>query len=378
MTGTILLIACGALSSFALHCLALCALKEPYPSTFYSVAHNAMPKLTTLIDVAVAVKCFGVATSYLIVIGDLMPDVMEQMEASSAAQSRLLWVAVGFSVVVPLSFMKDLDSLKFTSLVAIMFVGFLTFLIILYASHAEGLDPCADVDDTCVGDTQLFLFDLETMKVFSIFVFGFTCHQNIFALKNELVDPTINRINTVIVSAIGVAFVLYLMVGCFGYDTYGDNVESNILVNYPENGLVSTARLFVSLLVAFSYPLQIHPARKCILTLLSTFLDQGKTADDVPYHVLYIRFVAITICFLAMSFLIAMVTSDLGVVLSIVGATGSTIVSYILPGFIYYVTFKDDSASPKWKTNLALFQGCLGLVIMPVCLVFIFLGGGGH
>lgn len=74
-----------------------------------------------------------------------------------------------------------------------------------------------------------------------------------------------------------------------------------------------------------------------------------------------------------MTFLIAMVTSDLGVVLSIVGATGSTIVSYILPGFVYYLTFKDDATAPVWKTKLALVQGCLGLIIMPVCLTFIFL-----
>jgi amino acid permease len=372
-------VCCGSLSTFALHCLAQCALKEPYPSTFYSVAHSAMPKLTTLIDVAVAVKCFGVATSYLIVIGGLMPDVMEQMEASSAAQNRLLWVAVGFSVVAPLSFMKDLDSLKFTSLVAIFFVGFLTFLIILYASNIDGLDPCTDVDDgdECVGDQHVFQFDIETMKVFSIFVFGFTCHQNIFAVKNELSSPTISRINVVIVSSIGTAFLLYLLVGCFGYNTYGDNVESNILVNYPETGLVSTARLFVSLLVAFSYPLQVHPARKCILTLLSTFLDADRT-EEPPYSVMYMRFVGITVTFLCLSFLIAMATSDLGVILSIVGATGSTIVSYILPGFVYYLTFKDDISSPKWKTHLALFQGILGLIIMPVCLAFIFLGGGGH
>lgn len=136
-----------------------------------------MPKLTTVIDTAVAVKCFGVATSYLIVIGDLMPEVMEQFGAPEAMQSRLLWVTVGFSIVIPLSFLKDLDSLKFTSLVSIFFVGFLTFLIMLYSTDTEGLDPCADVDDTCVGEKHNFLFDVETMKVFSIFVFGFTCHQ---------------------------------------------------------------------------------------------------------------------------------------------------------------------------------------------------------
>ena len=315
-TGTILLVVCGSLSSFALHCLAECALREPHPSTFYSVAQTALPKLTSIIDAAVAIKCFGVGTSYLIVIGDLMPEVMEHFGAPESARNRLLWVTVGFSIVAPLSFLKDLDSLKFTSMVAIFFVGFLTFLIILYASDIDGLDPCEDIDqgDECVGEKQVFLFDIETMKVFSIFVFGFTCHQNIFAVKNELIDPTISRINMVIVYAIGTAGILYLVVGCFGYETYGDNVESDILVNYPGKfscivifayfnhkisgtELTSTARLFVSLLVAFSYPLQAHPARKCILTLLSTTLDANKSTEP-SYHVLHMRYIGITVSYL--------------------------------------------------------------------------------
>lgn len=73
--GTFLLLICGCCSAFALHLLSLCALREPGPASFYSVAITAMPSATIVIDLAVAIKCFGVATSYLIVIGDLMPDV---------------------------------------------------------------------------------------------------------------------------------------------------------------------------------------------------------------------------------------------------------------------------------------------------------------
>lgn len=270
--GSLLLVICGSLSSFALHLLALCALKEKEASSFYSVAHSAMPKFTLLIDFAVAVKCFGVATSYLIVIGDLMPDVMEFFEVSGALGHRQFWVFIGFLIVAPLSCLHNLDSLKFTSFFAIGFVIFLTILISLYAFDIPNMDPCEDmdVDEECKGDASNFVMDMDTMRVFSIFVFGFTCQQNIFAVKNELVNPTPSRINGVIVSAIGTAMTLYFIVSCFGYSTYGANVESDILTNYPETYLTSFARLFVSLLVAFSYPLQCHPARRCIITLIGS------------------------------------------------------------------------------------------------------------
>lgn len=76
--GTMLLITCACSSAFALHFLAKCAKRIPPPVSFYSVAEVALPGYSCWIDLAVAIKCYGVATSYLVVIGDLMPAGMVQ------------------------------------------------------------------------------------------------------------------------------------------------------------------------------------------------------------------------------------------------------------------------------------------------------------
>jgi amino acid permease len=138
-----------------------------------------MPALTLVIDAAVAIKCFGVATSYLIVIGDLMPDVMQQLGVSGTGASRELWVFLGFTVVVPLCCLRNLDSLKFTSTMSICFVFFLMLLVVLYSAKAGTLDPCAahDDDGPCVGDFTNGQVNIHTFQVLSIFVFGFTCQQ---------------------------------------------------------------------------------------------------------------------------------------------------------------------------------------------------------
>ena len=49
------------------------------PSSFYAVAEISVPKFSMLIDVAVAVKCLGITTSYLIVIGDSLPVALQQL-----------------------------------------------------------------------------------------------------------------------------------------------------------------------------------------------------------------------------------------------------------------------------------------------------------
>lgn len=50
--------------------------------------------------------------------------------------------------------------------------------------------------------------------------------------------------------------------------------------------------------------------------------------------------------------------------------TGATIVAYILPGISYYVLHKDNGPSFTLYGAIALF--CAGMLIMPVCVVFIF------
>ena len=57
--------------------------------------------------------------------------------------------------------------------------------------------------------------------------------MNIFPVVNELKKPTLKRINGVVYMSIATALSLYAIVAGAGYATYGSEVESNILVNYP-------------------------------------------------------------------------------------------------------------------------------------------------
>ena len=130
--------------------------------------------------------------------------------------------------------------MKWTSAAAIFFVIFIACLIVAYASDSS-LQLCDDdtalTDDSCVGDTTLFSLDINTFKVFGVFIFAYSCQMNIFPVVNELRNPTIKRYNTVIYMSIATALVLYCVVAGAGYSTYGDNVESNILVSYPSKDI---------------------------------------------------------------------------------------------------------------------------------------------
>ena len=93
--------------------------------------------------------------------------------------------------------------------------------------------------------------------------------------------------------------------------------------------------------------------------------EEENPSSDLLFHI-------ITCTFLTFSFIIAMSVDNLGKVLGIVGATGSTIVSYILPGAVYIKLH----SKPHSLKAFAYVQLILGCIIVPIALYFVIFKGG--
>jgi amino acid permease len=217
------------------------------------------------------------------------------------------------------------------------------------------------------------------------------------------------RLNVVICCSISFALVIYTIVALEGYQTYGSLVRGDILLNYPENMPVTVLRICIAFMLTLHYPLQLDPGRRCISSLVKVVLkwchqkqsnrrnlseyfckpelerqDSNESVEEeqsdgvyAPMEMSHGRnpqeecddrlFYSITILFLALSFLLATIVDDLGVILALVGATGSTLVSYVLPGLMYIKVYPNKDAS----LVMAHVQLLLGIVIMPLALYFI-------
>lgn len=429
LAGLILIAVSAAFSAHGLVLLSKAAQRAGLPSSFYSVALAAVPRYTVLIDLAVAMKCFGVATGYLITVADCMIDALDHVLLNGNTEndesftvtlllSRRFWVVGALLAVLPFSFYRTLDELKKASALALVFVFLLAFGIIAYASGAA--DPCYGFDDEadCRGDVVPVTNFPSMVSKLPIFVFAFTCHQNIFPVCNEIQFRTQARINTVIVASIGFALTLFAVVAFEGYRTYGSYVKGDILVSYPETKNVTFLRICIAFMLALHYPLQLDPSRRCITSLVKVIkawwqdrehmqshrgkinqhqsegieMKSGNEENEFGYKELsHVRaqkpviaageekddrvlFYTITISFLLLSFTIAMIVDDLGVVLALVGATGSTLVSYVLPGLIYIKIYPYRDASMM----CAYVQLMMGLLIMPLALYFVITGKVRH
>ena len=119
-----------------------------------------------------------------------------------------------------------------------------------------------------VGDIErkgeITLFPTSATGVFSTFsiiVFAFTGHQNMFSIINEARDKSLTSLTKLVNFAILVSSLLFIVVGLSGYLTFGQDVDGNVILLYP-NGITTTiGRFAIVFMVTFSFPLMIHPAR---------------------------------------------------------------------------------------------------------------------
>mmetsp|Transcript_4194 Transcript_4194/g.4143 ORF Transcript_4194/g.4143 Transcript_4194/m.4143 type:complete len:474 (+) Transcript_4194:1790-3211(+) len=396
--------------------------------SYFSLAQLTYPQLSIIFDSAIAIKCFGVGVSYLVVIGDLMPKIMESLHVSndSVLMARNLWITIFMvCIVIPFSYLKKLDSLKYTSIVALFSV---VYLICLVISHFVVRDiPVESIKVDWVGPVSV----KSTLASFPIFVFAYTCHQNMFAIINELKPnekegSQTRQSNVIIRNAISTACISYLIVGVAGYLTFGKSVGGNIISMYPKDSILSLiGRLCIVIMVSLSYPLQCHPCRGSINhviffikngfkanlkakrsrnapeytslasdaesqsdsqvesladeTFISTTPVEGAQDSDGHYPIVVKlsskMFYIITTSILTLSYLVAITVTSLEHVLAFVGSTGSTSISFILPGLFGYLLIKPiNGATELDRVERICKFGGLALAIWGVTVMFVCLG----
>lgn len=314
-----LTIVSGFLSAAGLLLLAICSKDVGRTADLSRLSRLAIPHARFFVDLAVFVKCFGVATSYVIIARQLLPPLIDTLTQHPTFWSRPQVCLFAFLLAAgPSAFLVRLDRLKYTSL-----VGVASILIVIAAA---GIRLAAkSVDDVVV---RIITVPAATwLGGLGKFVFSFTCHQNIFAAHAEMENNALPRMRRLIYCVAATSFVLYMAFGIPNYLLYGDGVADNVLRNYPQDYLATAVRGLYVVVMGVSYPLQVAPARSYFFNMISMPLVKR---NGRFFHVL------VTLSIIVATYLIASSGTNLGIVYAIVGATASTFMSLILPALFYF------------------------------------------
>lgn len=386
--GTIIIIVAALTSGFGLF---IQAYVSRYIATghanFFGLCSITYPQLSVMFDVAIAIQCFGCAISYLVLIGDLMPTIITNVPYVEEKHYRPFWLLVSALFTVPLSFAKKLDALRYTSILALIAILYISLLVVAHF-FIKDIPRSGIIEYFPSSVTGVF-------STFSIIVFAFSGQQNMFSIINEAKDKSLTNLTRLINFAIILSSVLFIGVGLTGYLTFGSSVNGNVILSYPNGATTWLGRLSIVFMVLFSFPLMFYPARISFNNIYysarklleekpeevneSTLLLQGDTDTDpegqtnlhvVPFP--HRTFVILTIILLLTAYALAISLKSFAFVLAIVGATGSTSISFILPGLFGYKLIgselDDPSTLEKIFKTLSLGLTIWGVLVMIICL----------
>eukprot|EP00035_Acanthoeca_spectabilis_P025306 m.457829 g.457829 ORF g.457829 m.457829 type:complete len:484 (+) comp21356_c0_seq1:80-1531(+) len=304
--------------------------KHSQVKSYRGISEAAMGKYGNwLTQGAVFLSTFGAMTSYLIIIGDMMGPLIgfwmggTNDDYCSIYARRQFPITVSLLIVVPLTMLRNIDSLRYTSGIAVCAVLYLLMVVVF--KSGESISENSGMDNMKPHD--FFNFSEKIFRAVPIMTLAFTCHMNVMPILTGLKHPTKRRVRQVTWGAITTCQVLYIVIGLFGFLTFytNDGIEGNVLLNYDVDLTeIIIGRLAVTLVVIFSFPVLAHP---CIGSV-EELLFPGRTFS-------YKRRAVEVVFVVGSTFTIAFFVADVSLVLGIAGSTGSTLVGFILPGLFY-------------------------------------------
>ena len=342
-----------------------CAATLAPSSSYNALCAATIPRCKVFVDLTVFIATFGSLCAYLVVIGDLLPDAVQTIFESHAYAhfllDRRLWIIAYLMVFIfPTVALKKMSALRYTSFLAVMCYGYIMVVIVYYA-----LDGDDSFDKK--GKIEWFPSSNHLLKIFKAIPFYvqiFSCHFNTFSICNELKQSSMRKLNAIAFFTVVCSMIIYAVIGYGAYLTFGDLINSDIITFYPKTTSMLILRLFLSISVAFGYPVIMQSTRDSASIIL--FGKRAKKLDNFAYYLL-------TYCIVFASFSIAMITSNLAQVLGIVGSTATIMIVFILPSVFYCnLPRKQDEKKSKFKMLCSVLFMILGVALIPFCVTMQF------
>jgi len=266
-------------------------------------------------------------------------------------------------ICFPFSAQKNLHSIRHISLVGILLMVFVTVILCLYAFSSTAY---FDVEMQCSGGQWYIgippgINAWDILREVPIFIFGFGCHQNLLSLCKEARVQTQGEFNRIIVFGVGSNMMIYVFFALVGFYVMGTEVEADIITCLPaDSALVDSCRLGIALKMAFSVPLQLHPSRNGITSMI---YGSDVQAQDLPAWIYF----TLTFFLVAASTAIALVVTEVHIIFAFVGAVCNLSICHILPSFFFVKLVKRSKAPVKHAVSILII--IIGLLSLPLFVV---------
>uniref|UniRef100_G3UCV4 Sodium-coupled neutral amino acid symporter 2 n=1 Tax=Loxodonta africana TaxID=9785 RepID=G3UCV4_LOXAF len=317
---------------------------------------------------SITMQNIGAMSSYLFIVKYELPLVIQAL--MNIEDTTGLWylngdylvLLVSLVLILPLSLLRNLGYLGYTSGLSLLCMMF--FLIVVICKKFQ--IPCPmpafapDVtfnmteDDSC--RPRYFIFNSQTVYAVPILTFSFVCHPAILPIYEELKDRSRKRMMNVSKISFFAMFLMYLLAALFGYLTFYEHVEAELLHTYSTmlgtDILLLIVRLAVLMAVTLTVPVVIFPIRSSVTHLLCAGKDFS-----------WWRHSFITVSILGLTNLLVIFVPTIRDIFGFIGASAAAMLIFILPSAFYIKLVKKESMKSVQKIGALLFL-LSGIVVM--------------
>uniref|UniRef100_A0A8C5STV1 Solute carrier family 38 member 4 n=1 Tax=Laticauda laticaudata TaxID=8630 RepID=A0A8C5STV1_LATLA len=222
--------------------------------------------------------------------------------------------------------------------------------------HQSGVEYEAHGEDNDKCQAKYFVFNSRTAYTIPILAFAFVCHPEVLPIYSELKNRSRKRMQNVSNISIMGMLIMYLLAALFGYLTFYGEVEDELLHTYRKVYTFDTLLLMVRLAVLVAVTLTVPIVLFPIRTSLTTLLFPRR-----PFS--WIRHFLIAVVILIFNNLLVIFVPTIKDIFGFIGASAATMLIFILPAAFYLRIVKKEPLRSPQKIG-ALFFLIVGIIFM--------------
>ncbi|KAM4749513.1 sodium-coupled neutral amino acid transporter 4 [Rhinophrynus dorsalis] len=222
------------------------------------------------------------------------------------------------------------------------------------SKHGSGVEYEAHTEDKC--KPKYFVFNSQTAYAIPILAFAFVCHPEVLPIYSELKSRSRRKMQNVSNVSIAAMLIMYFLAALFGYLTFYGEVNDELLHTYTKvykfDTLLLCVRLAVLVAVTLTVPIVLFPIRSSVTAMLFP----GR-----PFSLL--RHFLIAFVLLALNNTLVIFVPTIKDIFGFIGASAATMLIFILPAAFYLRIVKKEPLRSPQKIGALVFL-IVGFIFM--------------
>ncbi|XP_067935576.1 putative sodium-coupled neutral amino acid transporter 10 isoform X2 [Watersipora subatra] len=311
------------------------------------------------VEVGIAGVQLGICIAFHVIVGDLGPSLFSKWSGmeNTATLRMTLMVVSALTVSLPLSLMRNIESITKLSVLSICF--YFVVVLSIFCTSWHNLRRGRWTQEVDFWNTK------NIFQCLPIFAMAFGCQTQMFILYDALPEPSQSALNYITRNGVNLCMIVYLVTGFFGYIAFYDKeIGGDILLSFPPSFGADLLKFGFVISVAFSFPLMVFPCRQSLNTLLFS------TNESLQRHAGFTgqapmssnKFNSLTALIILGTLCIGINFPNVEFVIGLNGSTVGCLISFIFPAvmFLKIVDFKGEGA---FKAKVVLLVGILTLCL---------------